>query len=120
VILGCALVYTVLATNALATCPVTFAPVMFDNPLASPLKLPVKLIPLAFALISCAPKIIVLPDRYKLLKRFVLLPKLYVMLALGVISPPTTNPVSVPTLVIFGCAFVVTVPAVVALPAVVA
>jgi hypothetical protein len=38
------------------------------------------------------------------------------MLALGVMLPLTTNPVSVPTLVMFGCAFVVTVPAVVALP----
>ena len=75
---------------------------IFDNPLASPLKLPLRVILVAFALIVCAPKIIVLPDRYRLLKRFVLLPKLYVMLALGVMSPPTTNPVSVPTLVIFG------------------
>ena len=49
-----------------------------------------------------------------------MLPKSYVMLALGVMLPLTTNPVSVPTLVIFGCAFVVTVPAVVALPDVLA
>ena len=83
---------------------------MFDNPLASPLKLPLTVIPVAFALIVWSPKIIVLPARYKLLKRFVLLPKLYVMLALGVISPSTTNPVNIPTLVIFGCALVITVP----------
>ena len=39
-----------------------------------------------------------------------LLPKLYVMFAFGVISPATTKPASVPVLVILGCDAVVNVP----------
>ena len=50
------------------------------------------------------------------LKRLVLLPKSYVILAVGVIFPLTTKLVRLPTLVMFGCALVVTVPAVFALP----
>ena len=59
-------------------------------------------------------KSMVLPDTYKSFQRRVGLPKLYVTFAPGNISPATVNPVSVPTLVIFGCAAVVTVPAVLA------
>ena len=53
---------------------------------------------------------IVLPAKYKSLNRFVLLPKLYVIFALGVTFPPTTKPVNVPTVVILGCECVVSVP----------
>ena len=59
-------------------------------------------------------KSIVLPDTYKSFQRSVGLPKSYVKFALGNISPATVNPVRVPTDVMFGCAFVVTVPAVLA------
>ena len=38
------------------------------------------------------------------------------MFAVGVILPLTCNPLSIPTLVILGCALVVTVPAKLALP----
>ena len=63
---------------------------------------------------------IVLLARYRSLNLFVLLPKLYVIFALGVILPATTKPARVPVLVIFGCAFVVTVAALVAVVALVA
>ena len=53
---------------------------------------------------------IVLLARYKSLKRFVLLPKLYVMFALGVILPATTKPARVPVLVMLGWAAVVNIP----------
>ena len=70
------------------------------------------MIPLGPTEIDELPNIIVLPDRYKSLNAFVALPKSYVTLAVGVIDPLTCKPVNVPTLVMLGCAAVVTVPAV--------
>ena len=60
--------------------------------------------------IVALPNRIVLPDRYKVLNAFVALPKSYVILAVGIIDPLTCNPFNIPTLVILGCAFCVTVP----------
>ena len=74
----------------------------------------VNVIPLASEVIVEPFKSIVLPDIYKSFQRWVGLPKLYVKLALGNILPATVSPVNVPTDVIFGCALVVTVPAVLA------
>ena len=50
------------------------------------------------------------PLRYKSFQRLADVPKLYWLLAPGIILPATFNPVNVPTLVIFGCALVVNVP----------
>jgi len=59
----------------------------------------------------------VFPANQRLSQRFVLFPKLNELVLDGVIFPVITKLVRFPTLVILGCAAVVTVPAVVAVAA---
>jgi len=77
---------TLFAVAANATSPVTFAPVIADKPEALPLNIPV---PPAISM----------------------LPALVVIFALEFKLPYKINDVKAPTLVIFGCAAVVNVPA---------
>ena len=63
-----------------------------------------------FAVIVAPAKSMLLPARYKSLKRCDELPKSYVTLADGKIFPDTVSSVNVPTLVILGCAAVINVP----------
>ena len=105
VMFGCAAVVTVPAVVAVATVPVTLAPGMLVNPAPEPLNAVASTLPLALRVVA---EITLAP---------VILPP---MPPPVVILPVTLKLVNSPTLVILGCAAVVTVPAVVALVAVVA
>ena len=94
VILGCAAVVTVpavVAEVALATVPVTLPPGIDVSPAPDPLNW----LPVIWPVALTSPPVIKLPD---------------------VVLPVTAKLLSVPTLVMLGCALVVTVAAVVAAP----
>lgn len=117
--LGCALVYTVPATSALATCPETFAPVIADKLAPSPVTyvnapsvaetLPAPTLPVTSSDVSvptdvifaCAAPVTVAAEPVAEPAEPVIEP---------VIGAVTDNPDSVPTLVMFGCEAVVNEP----------